>query len=55
MTKIIGILNLTLDSFSDGGKFNKDHKSFKQIEKMRKKIIFLKIKSKKEGQELGVY
>ena len=28
---IMGILNLTPDSFSDGGKFNKKNKSFKQI------------------------
>ena len=31
---IMGILNLTPDSFSDGGKFNKKDKSFKQILKM---------------------
>ncbi len=31
---IMGILNLTPDSFSDGGKFNKKSKSFKQISKM---------------------
>ena len=33
---IMGVLNLTPDSFSDGGKFNKGHKSFRQIEKMIK-------------------
>ena len=31
---IMGILNLTPDSFSDGGKFNKKDKSFKHIKKM---------------------
>ena len=31
---IMGILNLTPDSFSDGGKFNKKKKSFKHILKM---------------------
>ena len=31
---IMGILNLTPDSFSDGGKFNKSSKSFKHITKM---------------------
>ena len=30
----MGILNLTPDSFSDGGKFNKKNKSFKHISKM---------------------
>ena len=33
---IMGILNLTPDSFSDGGKFNKKNKSFKHISKMIK-------------------
>ena len=33
---IMGILNLTPDSFSDGGKFNKKDKSFKQIKNMIK-------------------
>ena len=33
---IMGILNMTPDSFSDGGKFNKGAKSFKHIEKMIK-------------------
>ena len=33
-TSIMGILNLTPDSFSDGGKFNKKNKSFKHISKM---------------------
>ena len=31
---IMGILNLTPDSFSDGGKFNKNNKSLKYIKKM---------------------
>ena len=31
---IMGILNLTPDSFSDGGKFNKKNKSFKHINNM---------------------
>ena len=31
---IMGILNLTPDSFSDGGKFNKNNKSFKHMAKM---------------------
>ena len=30
----MGILNLTPDSFSDGGKYNKKNKSFEQIKKM---------------------
>ena len=30
----MGILNLTPDSFSDGGKFNNNNRSFKQISKM---------------------
>ena len=33
-TLIMGILNLTPDSFSDGGKFNKKDKSFKHISQM---------------------
>ena len=33
---VMGILNLTPDSFSDGGKFNKKNKSFKQISNMIK-------------------
>ena len=32
----MGVLNLTPDSFSDGGKFNKKNKSFKHILKMIK-------------------
>ena len=32
----MGILNLTPDSFSDGGKFNKKSKSFNHISKMIK-------------------
>ena len=31
---IMGILNLTPDSFSDGGKFNKNNKSLKHIKEM---------------------
>ena len=31
---IMGVLNLTPDSFSDGGKFNKDNKGFKHALKM---------------------
>ena len=31
---IMGILNLTPDSFSDGGLFNKSHKAFSHIQKM---------------------
>lgn len=34
--KIMGILNLTPDSFSDGGKFNEEKEALKQIEKMVK-------------------
>ncbi len=33
-TNIMGILNLTPDSFSDGGQFNKKNKSLKHISKM---------------------
>ena len=33
---IMGILNMTPDSFSDGGKYNKGNKSFKHIAKMIK-------------------
>ena len=33
---IMGILNLTPDSFSDGGKFNNKNKSLKQLVKMIK-------------------
>ena len=33
-TSIMGILNLTPDSFSDGGKFNKNNKSLKHINEM---------------------
>ena len=32
--KIMGILNLTPDSFSDGGKFNDEISALKQTEKM---------------------
>ena len=32
----MGILNLTPDSFSDGGKFNNKNKSIKHIKKMIK-------------------
>ena len=34
--KIMGILNLTPDSFSDGGKFNDEKKALPQVEKMLK-------------------
>ncbi len=34
--KIMGILNLTPDSFSDGGKFNEEKAALKQAEKMLK-------------------
>ena len=34
--KIMGILNLTPDSFSDGGKFNEEKAALKQVEKMLK-------------------
>lgn len=34
--KIMGILNLTPDSFSDGGKFNEEKEALKQAEKMLK-------------------
>ena len=33
--KIMGILNITPDSFSDGGKFNTQYEAIKQIEKMQ--------------------
>ena len=33
-TNIMGVLNLTPDSFSDGGKFNKKNKSLERIKKM---------------------
>ena len=33
-TSIMGVLNLTPDSFSDGGKFNKKNKSFKHVSRM---------------------
>ena len=34
--KIMGILNITPDSFYDGGKFNSDKKVLSQVEKMIK-------------------
>ncbi|MBT4878498.1 MAG: dihydropteroate synthase [Alphaproteobacteria bacterium] len=34
MTKIVGIINLTPDSFSDGGKFNDKEKALKQIKQL---------------------
>ena len=34
--KIMGILNLTPDSFSDGGKFNNEKSALLQVEKMLK-------------------
>ena len=33
-TSIMGILNLTPDSFSDGGRFNSKKKSFQQLQKL---------------------
>tara|TARA_Y200000002_G_scaffold383094_1_gene403165 strand:+ start:1174 stop:2235 length:1062 start_codon:yes stop_codon:yes gene_type:complete len=36
LPSVMGILNLTPDSFSDGGKFNKKNKSFNHISKMIK-------------------
>ena len=32
--KIMGILNITPDSFYDGGKFNSEKKALEQVEKM---------------------
>ncbi|MEL6133271.1 MAG: dihydropteroate synthase, partial [Bacteroidota bacterium] len=32
--RIMGILNLTPDSFSDGGQFNEEHAALSQVEKM---------------------
>ena len=49
---IMGILNLTPDSFSDGGKFNKTNTSFKHIDKMIKsgaKIIDIGGESTRPG------
>ena len=51
---IMGILNLTPDSFSDGGKFNKRDKSFKHIDKMIKsgaKIIDIGGESTRPGSK----
>ena len=48
----MGILNLTPDSFSDGGKFNKTNTSFKHIDKMIKsgaKIIDIGGESTRPG------
>ena len=50
----MGILNLTPDSFSDGGKFNKKKKSFKHISKMIKsgaKIIDVGGESTRPGSK----
>ena len=50
----MGILNLTPDSFSDGGKFNKKIKSFKHIENMIKsgaKIIDIGGESTRPGSK----
>ena len=50
----MGILNLTPDSFSDGGEFNKKNKSFKQIKKMIKsgaKIIDVGGESTRPGSK----
>ena len=38
-TTIMGILNLTPDSFSDGGKFNNNNKALKQISCGKAEII----------------
>ena len=51
---IMGILNLTPDSFSDGGKFNKNEKATKQIFKMVKagaKIIDIGGESTRPGSK----
>ena len=51
---IMGILNLTPDSFSDGGKFNKNFKSFKHIDHMIKhgaKIIDIGAESTRPGSK----
>ena len=51
---IMGILNLTPDSFSDGGKFNKNIKSFKHIDHMIKhgaKIIDIGAESTRPGSK----
>ncbi len=53
-TTIMGILNLTPDSFSDGGKFNSNHKSLKQISSMIKagaKIIDVGGESTRPGSK----
>jgi dihydropteroate synthase len=34
MTQLIGILNLTPDSFSDGGKYDAPHKAYQQAERL---------------------
>ena len=50
----MGILNLTPDSFSDGGKFNKKAKSFKHIDQMIKsgaKIIDIGGESTRPGSK----
>ena len=50
----MGVLNLTPDSFSDGGKFNKKKKSFKQISNMIKsgaKIIDVGGESTRPGSK----
>ena len=36
---IMGILNLTPDSFSDGGKFNHKNRSLKHISEMIKSVV----------------
>lgn len=53
--KIMGILNLTPDSFSDGGKFNDEKKALLQAEKMLKEgaeIIDIGAQSTRPGAEL---
>ena len=54
-TKIMGILNYTPDSFSDGGKFNKPNSALKQIEEMLLQaadIIDIGAISSKPGSQL---
>ena len=52
---IMGILNMTPDSFSDGGKFNSLKKAFQRIEEMRKagaKIIDIGGESTRPGSKI---
>ena len=51
---IMGVLNLTPDSFSDGGKFNKNNKSLKRISEMilsGANIIEVGVKSNRPGSK----